>query len=615
MAQTGNTSDDRDRVKDASDIVRIIGEHLHLKPKGREYVGLCPFHDDHKPSMNVVPQKQIFHCFSCGAGGDVFTFVQKFHKMEFREALEYLAERAGISLTRRGRREDGDGERTQSPRAAMLRAASSANAFFQSVLRREDLGAPARALIQRRAMSPEIVEAFGVGASPDRWDGLLLTLQSKNVDVEPYVGAGLLKRRESGSGMYDAFRNRLMFPIHDQIGRVIAFGARRIDEADDPKYLNSPESSIFDKSSTLYGLHVASRSIQREQFAIITEGYMDAIACHQGGFTNAVATLGTALTRKHAAILKRMCDRVVLLFDSDDAGLRAADRAVEILLGEMLEVRVATLGPHTDAKDPDELLKRPEGPETFRRVLASATDLLEFRFARLRARLAGAGVAALDRAVREELGRLSELGLNRLEPLRKQLIVRRLSEVTGLDAQTIGRAIPAGRPARVPEVDNEDETPVESIAAIIGRQPLGPLESVVACVLAEPTLWSALSREDRQMVTSGTYRVPEVSSILSLMEMIDELGEPPGLASVLSHAEDEATRALAVALQQRVEKECAGDAARIRAHLDACLASARRDRARAQVEGHADPIARLEAIRNARAAHGDDPRVFPKGRA
>lgn len=595
--------------------MRIIGEHLHLKPKGREYVGLCPFHDDHKPSMNVVPQKQIFHCFSCGAGGDVFTFVQKFHKMEFREALEYLAERAGISLTRRGKREEADGERTQSPRAAMLRAASSANAFFQSVLRREDLGAAARALIERRGMSPEIVEAFGVGASPDRWDGLLLTLQSKDVDVDPYVGAGLLKRRESGSGMYDAFRNRLMFPIHDQIGRVIAFGARRIDEADDPKYLNSPESSIFDKSSTLYGLHVASRAIQRERFAIITEGYMDAIACHQGGFTNAVATLGTALTRKHAAILKRMCDRVVLLFDSDDAGLRAADRAVEILLGEMLEVRVATLGPHTDAKDPDELLKRPSGDETFRRVLTGATDLLEFRFDRLRARLAGAGVAALDRAVRDELGRLSELGLNRLEPLRKQLIVRRLAEVTGLDAQSIARAIPAGRPARPQEIGEEGSGPIESAAASIGREPLGPLESVIACVLAEPALWSDLPPEDRDLIVGWTHRWQAVGSIASVMAMADELGEPPGLGFVLSHASDEAARSVAVALQQRVERECGSDGARIRAHLEACLTSARRSRARAEVQGHADPMARLDAIRSARAAHGDDPRVFPKGRA
>lgn len=615
MATPGNFSDDRDRVRDASDIVRIIGEHLHLKPKGREYVGLCPFHDDHKPSMNVVPQKQIFHCFSCGAGGDVFTFVQRFHKMEFREALEYLAERAGIALTRRGRREDADGEPAQSPRAAMIRAASTAQSFFQSVLKREDLGQRARDLIARRSMTPEIVESFGVGASPDRWDGLLMTLQARNFDVEPFVAAGLLKRRESGSGMYDAFRNRLMFPIHDQIGRVIAFGARRIDEADDPKYLNSPESSIFDKSSTLYGLHVASRAIQRERLAIVTEGYMDAIACHQGGFANAVATLGTAMTRKHAAILKRMCDRVVLLFDSDDAGLRAADRAVEILMSEMLEVRVATLGPYTDAKDPDELLKRQGGDAVFRRVLDSATDLLEFRFARLRQRLAGAGVAALDRAVRDELARLAELGMNRLDPIRRQLIVKQLASATGLDARVISQSIPAGRPARVqgaedPQTPESDPTPVQ-----VGKARLGPQESIIGCVLSDPSLWTRLSREDRDTLASAAQPWDGVRDVATAMIEADAIGDEPGLASVLAHARDERARAVAVALQQRIERECGADTARVRSHFDACLASVRRDRAMREAHANTDPVARLAAMRGVRSQHGDDPRVFPMGGA
>ena len=615
MATPGNFSDDRDRVRDASDIVRIIGEHLHLKPKGREYVGLCPFHDDHKPSMNVVPQKQIFHCFSCGAGGDVFTFVQRFHKMEFREALEYLAERAGIALTKRGRREDADGEPTQSPRAAMIRAATSANAFFQGILRREDLGAKARELIARRAMSPEIVETFGIGASPDRWDGLLMTLQSKGIDVEPYASAGLLKRRENGSGMYDAFRNRLMFPIHDQIGRVIAFGARRIDEADDPKYLNSPESSIFDKSSTLYALHVASRAIQRERLAIVTEGYMDAIACHQGGFANAVATLGTAMTRKHAAILKRMCDRVVLLFDSDDAGLRAADRAVEILMGEMLEVRVATLGPHTDAKDPDELLKRDGGADTFRRVLDNATDLLEFRFSRLRQRLAGAGVAALDRAVRDELARLSELGLNRLDPIRRQLIVKQLSSVTGLDPRVISQSIPSGRPARVESSRDDGADERDATPALVARVPLGPIESIIGCVLAEPALWSVLATSERASLATDTQLREGIRAVARVMLELDELGDEPGLASVISHTGDETARSIAVALQQRIERECGVDGARVRSHFDACLARLRRDSAVRRAEQTADPIARLEALRGVRSAHGDDPRVFPRGGA
>lgn len=581
-------------MRDASDIVRIIGEHLQLKPKGREYVGLCPFHDDHKPSMNVVPQKQIFHCFSCGAGGDVFTFVQRFHKMEFREALEYLAERAGFELTRRSRAGATADPDTPpvSPRAAMLRACRSSQDFFVSILSRPDLGEKARAVIASRALTPDIIETFGIGASPDRWDGLLVTLQAKNLEIEPYISAGLLKRRDSGTGLYDAFRNRLMFPIHDQIGRVIAFGARKIDEADEPKYLNSPESSLFDKSSTLYALHLASRAIQRERAAIITEGYMDAIACHQGGFPNAVATLGTALTRKHAAILKRLCDRVILLFDSDEAGQRAADRAVEILLGEMLDVRVATLAPFTTAKDPDELLKQPGGPETFRRVLDGSIDLLEFRFARLRARLAGAGLAQLDRAVREELARLADLGMDRLDPIRRQLIFRRLAEVTGLDARSISQAIPAGRSAR-PAADSKDEEP--SAAQQIAHASLGFADWIIGCLLASPSLWKSTTPEDRALLQSATFKWPCIRAIAELLLSEFELGDEPDLASILAQPDDGALHAAAVALHQRVQHVCAGDPLRTHAFFADCTKGLARESRRTTRVDVGEVISRLRA--------------------
>ncbi len=579
-------------MRDASDIVRIVGEHLQLKPKGREYVGLCPFHDDHKPSMNVVPQKQIFHCFSCGAGGDVFTFVQRFHKMEFREALEYLAERAGLELTRRPRAATDQEAQPVSPRAAMLRACRSAHEFFMSILRRPDLGERARTVIASRGLTPEIVETFGIGASPDRWDGLLVTLQAKNVDIDPYISAGLLKRRDSGAGLYDAFRNRLMFPIHDQIGRVIAFGARKIDEADEPKYLNSPESSLFDKSSTLYALHLASRAIQRERVAIITEGYMDAIACHQGGFPNAVATLGTALTRKHAAILKRLCDRVILLFDSDEAGQRAADRAVEILLGEMLEVRVATLAPFTTAKDPDELLKQPGGPEIFKRVLDGSTDLLEFRFARLRARLAGAGLAQLDRAVRDELARLADLGMDRLDPIRRQLIFRRLAEVTGLDARSISQAIPAGRTARAP-TDSQFAEP--SPALQLSHAPLGFVEWIAGCLLASPSLWKSVSPETLQLLQTAEYKWQGVRTIAERMLSEFELGDEPDLAAILAQPDEDGTHAIAVALHQRVQHECAADPVRTRAFFEDCLKGLARESRRTTRVDVGEVVSRLRA--------------------
>ena len=388
MAITTRHNEDKERVRDASDIVRVIGEHMAIKAKGREYVALCPFHDDHKPSMQIVPHKQIFHCFVCGSGGDVFTFVEKYHKMEFREAMEYLAERAGIELTKFSSAPaagtTADGGPAPVTRSDLINANKAATDFFRAILNHADHGKLARDTIARRGIAPEMVEQFQIGASPDRWDGLVLTLQNKKLDNRAFLEAGLLKRREQGDGLYDALRNRLIFPIHDQIGRVIAFGGRKLKEEDEPKYLNSPETRLFEKAGTLYGLHQASRSIQAKRFAIITEGYTDTIACHQGGFTNAVATLGTALTPRHAQVLRRLCDTVVLLFDGDDAGQRAADRAVEVFFAEDLDVKIATLSGVTDAKDPDELLKREGGAAILQKAIDSATDLLSYRYARIR---------------------------------------------------------------------------------------------------------------------------------------------------------------------------------------------------------------------------------------
>ncbi|QYU67639.1 DNA primase [Leptolyngbya sp. 15MV] len=281
MAAAFRPSEDKERVREASDIVRVIGEHVALKPRGREFVGLCPFHDDHKPSMWVSPAKGIYKCFSCGAGGDVFTFVQNYHSMEFRDALEYLAQRAGIELSRH-KPHLGDPASHDTPpdidRKALLRANATALDFFRAILAHPEHGQTSRDIITRRQIAPEMVERFALGAAPDRWDGLLLTLQKQGTDPAPFVAAGLLKRRDSGPGLYDALRHRLIFPIHDQLGRVIAFGGRKIRDEDEPKYLNSPETPLFDKSATLYGLHQAARDIQRARVALITEGYTETIA-------------------------------------------------------------------------------------------------------------------------------------------------------------------------------------------------------------------------------------------------------------------------------------------------------------------------------------------------
>lgn len=572
--------DDRQRVKDASDIVRVVGEHVALKPKGREFVCLCPFHDDRNPSMCVVPAKQIFHCFVCGTGGDVFTFVQKYHAMSFRESLEFLAQRAGIELTKRrppppAGADAGPGQATGVTKADVLAANDAAQSFFRAILTHPEHGRAARELIERRGIAPEMVERFGIGASPDRWDGLASTIERKGLHPRAFEAAGLLKVRDGG-GRYDALRHRLIFPIHDQIGRVIAFGGRRIRDEDDPKYLNSPETAAFRKNTTLYGLAQAGRAIQKERTAVVVEGYTDVVACHQAGVEHVVGTLGTALTAGHAAILRRLCDTVVLLFDGDEAGVKAADRAVEVLFAEPIDIKVATLAGVTDAKDPDELLKRPGGVETFHRAVAGARDLLAWKFDRLRASLASAGPAAVSRAVEEELDRFSRLGMERLSPVRRRQIVRLIAEATGLDERTLVAQIKTGRPGRVQDHHSE---PADGARAAEQEGPPPARELVLGCLLCDGSLWTTMSSDERDVIRTEAFASPVARVVADAVLLAGEHGTPPALDAVLAEIDPDDPRAAdasarAVSLARTVARHTDEHPERLRRLLDECLRAA-----------------------------------------
>ncbi len=594
MKPTGSAISDVERVRDAADIVRIVGEHLTLKAKGREYVGLCPFHDDHKPSMCVVPHKQIFHCFVCGAGGDVFSFIERYHRMEFREALEYLAERCNITLTRRGghggpalRAGSEAGEHgseshaTEShategraTRGQLAEANALAASFFRAILNHEDHGKIAREIIERRGISPEMVERFTLGAAPDRWDGLAMKVDALGQDRELFAAAGLLKARETG-GHFDFFRNRLMFPIRDQIGRVIAFGARIIDEEDTPKYLNSPDSPLFNKSAAIFGLHQAVQAIQRERTAIITEGYTDVIACHQAGIEHTVATLGTALTPGHATILRRLCDTVVLLFDGDAAGLMAADRAVEVFFHETIDVRIATLDRYTDAKDPDELLKREGGREVFDRAIAGSVELLDFRFARLREKLAGAGLSALERATTEEIRNLARLGFHKATPIRRQLILRRLAEITGLKESLLADQMRQAKPPPSQYIEHEESRPSDKDLVMSSGSATDPqrLVEALGCILTDGSLWIALTEEERDLLSPESFGTPAARAIAGAVREVAHAGKQPVLRAVLDTLEDAAVKAQAVAIQTNTEQTTEE---RLAASLADCLMQERR---------------------------------------
>lgn len=606
----GRDNRDVERVKDASDIVRIVGEAVALKPRGREFVGLCPFHDDHSPSMTVVPAKGIYHCFVCGAGGDVLTFVQKFHKMEFREALEFLASRAGITLTPQ-RAVAPSGEPT---RRELLDANAEALRFFRQVLVHAELGRAAREVIQRRGISLEMVEKFQLGAAPEGWDRFQQWATRKGMPQRTLITAGLLKARDGGDGAYDVLRNRLIFPIHNKAGQPIAFGGRKIRDEDEPKYLNSPETPLFDKSGTLYALHHATPAIQRERTAIICEGYTDVIACHQAGFTNAVATLGTALTVQHARELRLRCDTVVLLFDGDEAGQRAADRAVPVFFSEPLDVRIATLKRFTDAKDPDELLKRPDGADVFRAALAGAQELLEYRFARVRDRLAGAGMAAMEKGLSEELSQLASMGLANANPLRKALVERRLSEITGLDEATIRRAMPQGRAATKAAPRQDDAAAAEETLRLRSAS-LSASEHLLGCILCEGELLATLDVDQRDLIAPEAYGSSLLKAIAQIISEALHAGVRPDLSGVLARADRPEVQAGAVALASRIDVETDRDSQRLRAHWEECLKRARADRSVVEVKrdvSAAEAAQTLAALRSRRADLSADRRVLPR---
>ena len=357
-----------EEVRQKNDIVDVVSQYVKLTRKGNSYFGLCPFHNEKTPSFSVTPGKQMYYCFGCGAGGNVFNFIMEEENYTFGEALKHLADRAGVELPQIEYSKEVR-EKAQE-RAELLEINKQAAQYFYYQLRTEK-GAQGYQYLAGRGLSEETMRKFGLGYSDKFGGGLYQFLKSKGYGDDRLRESGLFNVDER-HGMYDKFWNRVIFPIMDVNNRVIGFGGRVMGDGK-PKYLNSPETKIFDKSRNLYGLNVARTT--RRKYLILCEGYMDVISMHQAGFTNAVASLGTALTSGHASLLKRYTQEVLLLYDSDEAGVRAALRAIPILREAGVNSRVVNLRPY---KDPDEFIKN-LGAEAFEERLEQASDSFMFR--------------------------------------------------------------------------------------------------------------------------------------------------------------------------------------------------------------------------------------------
>ena len=370
-----------DAVKERADIVDVVGEHVVLKKKGREFVGICPFHDDSKPSMTVSPAKQFYYCFSCGAGGNSIKFLMEFQRQSFSDVVLDLARRYQVPV------ETVDGPQQErlrqqlSRREKLQRVLALASGWFRTQLRGPEGQKAQLYLTETRGLSMATQETFELGYAPDQWDGLLKHLQQvEGCSPELLEAAGLVVPRKGGNGFYDRFRHRVIVPIHDRQGRVIGFGGRSLDGSE-PKYLNSPETELFEKGKHLFGLDKATNAIRKDDRAVVVEGYFDVIALHAAGITNAVASLGTALSSQQITQLCRVSDgkRIVLNFDADGAGIRAANRAIgeveQLALQGQLELRVLHL---PSGKDPDEFLKG-HGAGDYRALLDQAPLWLDWQ--------------------------------------------------------------------------------------------------------------------------------------------------------------------------------------------------------------------------------------------
>lgn len=455
-----------DQVRDAHDIVEVVQRSVPLKRAGGGYKGLCPFHDEKTPSFTVHPGRQTFKCFGCGKGGNVFGWLTETQGLNFPEAVRQLAEERGIEVPTTGRSDPEQDERFEKIRKAL----GLAHRFFVRTLA-DDAGREARGYLERRGYDAEAQRQFGLGFAPASWDALLTAAARSGLTPQDLEAAGLVIPRREDDGFYDRFRNRVMFPIADARGRLCTFAGRAMDPDDPAKYMNGPETLVFRKSEVLYALHRARESIRRRGEALLMEGYTDVLMCHLHGFDHAVAGMGTAFTERQARHLARHCERVILVYDADEAGRAAAEKSLDMLLREGLEVRVALL---PEGRDVDEILLE-DGTYLFQKVLDESLELFDFKLGAAGARhdldtprgraKASEEILASVVQVKSELERdqLIAMIAERLGggPDTARLLGRRAAELLGRPQPAPSPRSRAGSPVRPSPATTIDSDPAE----------------------------------------------------------------------------------------------------------------------------------------------------------
>ncbi len=488
----------------ATDIVELIGKTVLLKKRGKNYLGLCPFHSEKSPSFNVDPVKQFFHCFGCKKSGDAITFVMERDRVAFIDALRSLGDAAGIAMPASGVSKEKAGQRKQ-----LIDANSSAALFFEKLLLHPVVGSTAREYLARRGFNDETIRQFRIGLAPDAWDGLLKSPATRGFSPHVMATAGLAKPRERDgtvTGYYDTFRNRIMFPIRNESGQVIAFGGREMPGSDSPpKYLNSPETPLFSKSRSLFGLDLARQKIIESRTVAIVEGYTDVVMAHQYGATNVVSALGTAITEGHVTLLRRFADRIVLLLDPDSAGDTAVNRTVELFLTQPVEIAIASL---PEGLDPDEFLVA-HGLAAFEAVLSNAQDALSYKWKQLVKQFNANGddLTGQQKAVQQYMDVLAGArGSGPVDSLRWGQALTRVSRLTEISVEDLNKRFRQTKPQASKSMSRtiakENQQDVGNLPTV--ELPLPPKRKgtataaeqserwILAVLLAEPHRWNSV---------------------------------------------------------------------------------------------------------------------------
>ena len=462
-------------VKRSVDITEIVSGYIPLKRAGASYKGLCPFHEEKTPSFIVTPQRQTFKCFGCGKGGDAISFVMAHENVDYPEAIRILAGRVGIPVKYKEGGKDGIG------RDDVYRALEWAQEYFRGLLLKAPEAEVARVFLAQRGVNDETSDLFKLGYSMDSWDALLQRGRKAGFDDKILAAAGLVIEREGRGGYYDRFRARPIFPIHDPRGRAIAFGARTLKKDDHPKFINSPETTVFSKGRGFYGLHLSKEEIEKTRTVYIVEGYLDVIVPFQAGVKGLVATLGTALTKDHLKILRRYADKVVLVFDSDAAGQKASERGLDLLLSENVDIFIAELPP---GMDPDDVVVK-EGPDRLRACLEKPREIFGFLMDALSAKHGTETPAAKARIVEDMLERLGQIP----DPVKQEILVQQLATKFGIEERSL-----RGKLARKREGDVEPgPVPVVAMKTPPVLEKAG--RELLACAIADKAVGARVRAE------------------------------------------------------------------------------------------------------------------------